>query len=188
MQVRHLSTFHGKFGTTYNWSAPNANTIWNRFNGNIDGFVEGTKRMMENNFISSHTVNPIEVEVNGSRAITVSTANVAIRATFAGIEYEIESFVQFHNRLEHVALKSGHEWRLVHFEAVYDRDYIFPTCPIIGQQPIIEIAPDARSCFKYLEWYLNQQGHKLAQDLPGTDKPDTVAKLLDENQRWLRKE
>lgn len=165
-----------------------------RFTGPIDAFVAASQRMLASGTLSTHTIQPAEVEINGHKAIAASTGSVSVRATVEGIEYEMVSLVRFHSRLIYHCQgpdDGSHEgtWKLVSLEAVYDRDYVIPTTHAgVTTQPSpppIQVAPGARESYKYLEWILENRGFAIARDLPGLDDEGSVRRVMDEAQEWL---
>lgn len=143
--------------------------------------------MLASGTISSHTIQPAEVEISGNKALAASTGSVQVRATVDGLEYEMVSLVRFHSRLSYCEIDSQWTWRLLTLEAVYDRDYAIPINSGPGQSTIpIEIAPGARESYKFLEWMLGKRGFAIARDLPGLDDKGSVQKVIDEAQEWLR--
>ncbi|GAB7333981.1 hypothetical protein MBLNU13_g06085t1 [Cladosporium sp. NU13] len=174
---------------------PEANTTslkisW--FTGPIDAFVTASQRMLASGTLSTHTIQPAEVEINGNKAIAASTGSVSVRAAVEGVEYEMVSLVRFHSRLVHCCPDDSQQgaWKLVSLEAVYDRDYVIPTARSDGAQanPRIEVAVGARESYKYLEWMLGNRGFAIARDLPGLDDESSVRKVMDEAQEWLWKD
>jgi hypothetical protein len=162
-----------------------------RFSGTVDAFVAASQRMLASGTLSTHTIQPAEVEINGNKAIAASTGSVSVRATVDGVEYEMVSLVRFHSRLVLCPDDSQQwTWKLVSLEAVYDRDYVIPTTHsgVTQSNPPIEIAVDARESYKYLEWLLGNRGFFIARDLPGLDDESSVRKVMDEAQEWLWKD
>jgi hypothetical protein len=108
---------------------------------------------------------------------------VTIRLVFEGVEYDIVSWVRFVTMVQKFE-KVG--WRLVTLEAIYDRDSVTPTKPLVGssQPPIIDTT-GFRASYKYLTWSLTLRGYEIAQDLPGTDDERSMKKCLDVAYSWL---
>ena len=167
---------------------PSANDIaTHRFSGTINGFVAGSQRMVASGTISSHTIQPAEIEINGDKALAASTGSVAVRAVVDGVEYEMVSLVRFYSRLSFCKTDSESAWKLLTLEAVYDRDYVIPLdVSAKHSTPAIEVPPGARESYKYLDWMLSKRGFAIARDLPGLDDMESVQKVMDEAQVWLR--
>jgi hypothetical protein len=158
-----------------------------RFSGTIDGFVAGSQRMVASGTVSSHTIQPAEIEINGDKALAASTGSVAVRAIVDGVEYEMVSLVRFYSRLSFCKTDSKSAWKLLTLEAVYDRDYVIPIdVSARDSTPAIEVPPGARESYKYLDWMLGKRGFAIARDLPGLDDKESVQKVMDEAQTWLQ--
>lgn len=157
-----------------------------RFSGTIDGFVAGSQRMVASGTVSSHTIQPAEVEINGDKALAASTGSVAVRAVVDGVEYEMVSLVRFYSHLYCCKTDAGATWKLLTLEAVYDRDYVIPI-EFSAQhlKVVIELPPGARESYKYLDWMLGKRGFTIARDLPGLDDKESVQKVIDDAQAWL---
>ncbi|RVX73374.1 hypothetical protein B0A52_03016 [Exophiala mesophila] len=131
-------------------SITNIRISW--FSGDVDGFVQGSKAMAKSGTLASHTIQPVEVHIKGSKAVSVSTGSVQIRLILDDIEYDMTSWVIFLSRLSLVSSSRTAQWRLLSLEAVYDRDSIAATKPIVNTSRAIELSPNARPSYKYLEW------------------------------------
>lgn len=134
---------------------------------------------------SSHTFQPVEIHFDASRskALAFSTGSVTIRLAFEGVEYDMVSWVRFVSMVQKFD-KVG--WRLRTLEAIYDRDAVTPTKPVVGSsQPLLIDTAGFRPSYKYLTWALNLRGYKIAQDLPGTDDEESMKKCLDAGYSWL---
>ena len=131
---------------------------------------------------SGHTIQPIEVRVNGSKALAVSIGSVNARFAVSGVEYDCVSWVRFVSRLE----KPGEEWKITTLEAIYDKDSIAPTKPGVGTEELDIDTKCPRASYKFLAWVLEQRGYRIAYDLPGTDDEESVQKCLDAGYNWLK--
>ncbi|KAL5335040.1 hypothetical protein BJX70DRAFT_401927 [Aspergillus crustosus] len=127
-----------------------------------------------------HSISPVEVQVNGDRALTKSTGSVSTRFTYKGRSYDSVSITRFISRLERVA----GQWKLLTLEAIYDRDAITPVLPGATGDSL----PDpqtARESYKCISWVLGLRGFEIKPDLPGVDDPESCARLMEESRRWL---
>lgn len=172
-----------------------------RIRGTIVDWVEGCKRIAAVPHTSSHhVIHPIEAIINGDRAICYSTADMTVRATIDDVEVDMSSFVRFTNRLVRTVVESAgdsrKEWRIVSFQTTYVSDNIQKTgsgATVAGggggeggkQQLGVRVEDGARSSYKYLEWVLRQRGIQVTRDLPGTDIPESAAKVVEEAEAWL---
>ena len=127
-----------------------------------------------------HMINPVEIHIRGSKALSESTGNIQIRTQHQGEEYDLVSWTRFISRLS----KTTEGWRLLTLDAIYDRDTLTPVLPI--QTATIkshDLGP--RMSYRCISWVLSQRGFKIRQDLPGTDWPESVAKLMKSAFDWL---
>ncbi|CAI7670863.1 unnamed protein product [Penicillium pancosmium] len=150
------------------------------FQGDIDGFVAGSEGMTTGGTGAVHTICPVEVHVNGNKALSESTGSISIRFSFNGVEYDCVSLTRFLSRLEYV----DSEWKLLTLEAIYDRDYITPTVPV-SVPAEIPLPKEGRASYRCISWLLSQKGFKIKQDLPGVDDPASCTKLMEESLTWL---
>jgi hypothetical protein len=134
---------------------------------------------------SAHSIQPVEVTINETKALTISYGSIILRCDFDGVEYDMESWGRWVSRQACVALPSGSEWKMLSLEFIYDRDSIIPAMPHRDMPIAIDIRPDARESYKYLEWFLVKRGYSIRDNCPGTDIKETVTELLAKNERWL---
>ncbi|KAI9367264.1 hypothetical protein BJX61DRAFT_321457 [Aspergillus egyptiacus] len=151
------------------------------YQGDIDGFVRGSEGMATGGTGAVHTICPVEVHLNGDKALSESTGSISIRFPFEGVQYDCVSFTRFISRLQKI---DGH-WKLLTLEAIYDRDTITPV--LRGTSASFPIAAGTRESYKCIAWCLSQKGFKIKEDLPGTDDPASCDKLMKESFDWLRK-
>lgn len=126
-----------------------------------------------------HTICPVEVHLNGTKALTESTGSISIRFEHLGNMYDCVSFTRFISRVECI----DGEWRLLTLEAIYDRDSITPVTPCIPVD--FHLHTSSRESYKCIDWVLSQKGFKVKLDLPGVDDPIAVSRLMDEGFHWL---
>lgn len=76
-------------------------------------------------------------------------------------------------------------WRIKGLDCIYERDMLTPVIPVAN----FGIDPDKinkyRESYKCLCYTLELQGLSFSQDLPGDDRPETVAALYEDAGRWL---
>ncbi|UNI22994.1 hypothetical protein JDV02_008836 [Purpureocillium takamizusanense] len=150
------------------------------FNGNIDGFVAGSQKMAAQGTHSCHTICPIEIHVNGDKAVSESTGSIMARFRHHGVDYDCTSYARFVSRLERV----DGEWKMLTLEALYERDTIRPAFP--GTSTEAFDVGGGRASYKGLGWLLSQNGFSVDQDLPGADMPESVDVLMDSHRQWLQ--
>lgn len=127
-----------------------------------------------------HTICPVEVQINGNKALSESTGSISIRFRHNGVEYDCVSLTRFISRLECVDGK----WKLLTLEAIYERDYITPTVPS-SESVKLPLPKNGRDSYKCIAWVLSQKGFKIKEDLPGVDDPSTCTRLMEDNRNWL---
>lgn len=162
------------------------------FTGDIDAFIEGSKKMAQGGSVASHTITPVDVHfsTSGNKALSESTGNITMRFqldhdddTHGSTSYELVSWTRFVSKLE----KSDDEWKLVSLEPIYDRDTIVPAVPLQadGQIPRTTFQKGARESYSSLAWLLDRRGFQVDMDLAGTDRPKSVEGLMKGQLRWL---
>lgn len=145
-----------------------------RFQGDIDGFVDGSRRMAQGGTGAIHTICPVEVHLNGEKAVSESTGSISIRFEHEGHEFDCVSITRFVSRLQKV---TG-EWKLLTLEAIYERDYIMSIMPSPSARLDVPSLSAGRQSYKCIAWLLSKKGFAVAQDLPGTDRPTSSEEFL----------
>ncbi|EHK17929.1 uncharacterized protein TRIVIDRAFT_67153 [Trichoderma virens Gv29-8] len=151
------------------------------FQGDIDGFVNGSKQMSKGGTNAIHTICPIEVHLNGNKALSESTGSISIRFNHDGHQYDCVSHTRFVSRLE----KIGSEWKLLTLEAIYDRDYIRPVLPMLATTLPLSLPTWGRESYKCIAWVLSQKGFTIQQNLPGLDQPSSCEEFMNKSFAWL---
>lgn len=128
-----------------------------------------------------HTIQPVEIHVNGDKAFSESNGIVQLRFLFEGNGYECFSYIRYVSRLQ----KVDEEWKLLSLQVIYVRDLILPVAPLEKPTAIAINTLGGRESYKCVTWLLTQWGGKIAQDLPGADNASSVAFVLHGCQDWL---
>lgn len=157
------------------------------FEGNADEFVAASKKMAAAGTVASHLYLPMEVHFSNdrSRAVSEATGNVTIRFPFEEHMYELVSYTRFISKLE----KVGDDWKILTLEPIYDRDTIVPVTPVaptLTNGPMPTFTKGTRESYRCLAWVLDLRGYKVDMELAGTDRPETVEKLMESYFEWLR--
>ena len=127
-----------------------------------------------------HMINPVEINIRGSKALSESTGNIQIRTQHGGEEYDLVSWTRFISRLS----KTTDGWRLLTLDVIYDRDTLTPVVPTqAAAVKLGDLGP--RMSYRCVFWVLSERGFKIKQDLPGTDRPESVTKLMKSALDWL---
>lgn len=180
MLRKHVSTSLGKIFFIINYFC-NDPEMASRFQGDIDGFVAGSEGMVSGGTNAIHTICPVEIHLNGKKALTESTGSISIRLQHGGELFECISYNRFISRLEFV----GEEWKLLSLEAIYIRDFITPVIP--GRTASFDLPENTRESYKCISWVLAQKGFTIKQDLPGADDPTCCERFMQANFMWLSK-
>lgn len=178
MPRRQVSRSHGM---SQPWPAdkPSLNDA-SRYEGDIDGFITGSKAMVKGGTNAFHTISPIEIQINEDKALSESLGTIQLRVSLDGKEYDCISHARFISRLLNVRSR----WLLSSLEVIYDRDSLVPTAPFEGAAINANLSGNRQS-YKYLTWLLSMRGQRIDQDLPGTDDPESVTKMMARNHAWL---
>ena len=152
-----------------------------RFNGHIDGFVAGSERMAKSGATSAHTISPVEVSINGDKAVSESTGAILARFSHNSQDYDCLSYGRFVSRL----VREDETWKLLSLEVIYDKDSLQPVTPSPAAADIA-IDPKARQSYKCLDWVLAKHGFAIDRGLPGTDKSGSGEALMAACFSWLQ--
>ena len=150
------------------------------FNGSGPEFVDGSIDMAERGMLAKHRLAPVHVVLSGDRAIARLTAIIDIPRIVDGTDLMLSAHGRFVYRVE----KRDDVWGIFSFECIYMRDELTPTIP--GQTIHIDPAEveEFRPSYRNLAWCLKKTGYEVDPDLPGEDRPETVAALLREVEAW----
>lgn len=136
--------------------------------------------MAKSGSVASHTITPIEVTVNGSKALSQATGSITLRFEQGDAMYDLISWVRFVSQLE----RTAHGWRLLTLQALYERDSIVPVLPGSFQNVPFDLKSTRRS-YQCLTWLLSQKGYDINEQLPGLDRPESVNKFMSDQWQWL---
>lgn len=132
---------------------------------------------------STHTICPVEIHFDDKRvkALAESTGSINSRFRMDGHEYDCASYARFISRLERV----NGEWKMLTLEAIYDKDTITPALPMVSAPAKFDMEGH-RDSYRCIGWLLAGKGFQVNRDLPGTDRPESVTKFMDESFTWLK--
>lgn len=149
--------------------------------GNAKQFVEGSKDMAARGMKATHRLGPILVTLNGDKAVATLGGIIDIPTELEGKEFTLSSHAQFLYRVEN---RDG-VWRLLSFGAIYRRDELIPA--IVGQSVELpaELLRTFRPSYRNLSYSLHLKGYKVNNDLPGSDRPETVRAIYQRMYDWL---
>jgi len=149
--------------------------------GNAQAFVEGSKDMAARGMKATHRLGPILVTLNGDRAVATLGGIIDIPTELDGRRFMLSAYGQF---LYMVERRSG-EWRLLSFEAIYQRDELVPVVMGDTVQMPQDLFQRFRASYRNLSWSLHLKGYDVNMNLPGTDRPETVRAIYERLYGWL---
>ena len=157
--------------------------FFSRYNGDIDGFVSGSRKMEGTGIRANHDINPVDIHFNALRdkAVSESTGQLRMALSIEDVLYHLISYVRFISKLE----KYRDQWYLLSFEAIYESDYLtpdFPTEKVPSTRPL----PSSRKSYGVVSWLLERSNFLINQELPGIDRPESVKQIMDEKFAWLQ--
>lgn len=139
--------------------------------------------MVQGGAAATHSITPVEVYLNGDKAVTESTGAIMARFTHQGVDLDCISHSRFISRL----VREDSKWKLLSLECIYDKDSIQPVVPGSVTKPL-DIDANARKSYRCLAWVLSQNGFAIDQTLPGTDTPGSGPALIASCIDWLKSE
>ncbi len=136
---------------------------------------------------SLHSITPVEIDINGSKAFSVSVGNINARFIRQEIEYELISNCRFLSRLQRIDGPEGEVWKMLTMEVIYIHDSIVPVVPYTGpiSFDVKDMDGSTRKSYRFLSWLLAERGHTVNNDLPGIDHEQSVRDVIDRSQEWL---
>ena len=148
------------------------------FKGSGHGFVEASSKMKG---YAPHKLYDTLVWLNGNKAIAITMATIQMRFNIDGglMELLAESKLIFRTQ------KINGEWIIVDFESIYEKDALIPVTPNSKINIPSEELAKFRPSYANMSYALGKEGNQVDQDLPGIDKPETVAQLHKEAEAWL---
>ena len=142
---------------------------------------QSDKRIASSNAINFHVMTPAVVTVKGDRAVAETPCSLRSFMRLGGVEVSRDSFV----RLLWRARPLGGAWLIAGLRCIYVRDLLYSVQP--GQAPVLDEARlnGYRLSYRYTAYMLTELGLSPRDDLPGDDRPETVAALRAGEQQWL---
>lgn len=134
---------------------------------------------------STHSIQPVDVEIRGDKALATSYGHITLRFIEDKAEYDMINWGWWIHRAQKTTGSDGACWRLTGMRFIYNRDSITPTRPMTKTSIDIQLDPGARESYKYMHWVLTRRAYKISSDMPGTDRPETIEALKAQEERWL---
>ena len=128
---------------------------------------------------ATHSICPVEISINGNKAVSESTGSINIRFEHKGVLFDLTSVSRFQSRLQFV----DGAWKLLSLNCIYDYDKISPAFPVGAIS--LEIPEFSRPSYRCLAWTLARNGAQISDSLPGLDRPESIAELREKDNTWL---
>ena len=150
------------------------------FNGNGPDFVDGSIDMARRGMLAKHRLAPVLVNLAGDRAVASLSAIIDIPTVIDGVDLTLSAYGLFIYRAE----RRDDIWRIYGFDCIYRRDEMTPA--ILGQTVNIDLGEmkNFRPSYRNLAYCLHLTGYTVDLDLPGEDRPETIARLMQEVNGW----
>ncbi|GLS99388.1 hypothetical protein GCM10007897_07670 [Sphingobium jiangsuense] len=151
------------------------------FQGSGKEFAERSSQIAGGKVYTFHQMSPAAVTVRGDRALAETGCCIHALSDLDGVEIDLTS----HTRLLWRAVREGGEWLLFGMRAYYISDTIVPINP--GQPLVIDqdMFGGMRKSYRCIAYSMARAGFAVRDDLPGIDRPETVAALRVQEQQWL---
>ena len=152
------------------------------FRGTGEEFVRATAKNWRTDAINFHEMGSAIVTINNDRAIAETACTLRGFYKRDGIDVTGSGFV----RLLWRAQRLDDRWLIAGLRSVYIRDLLQPCNP--NQQLTLNEAELStyRPSYRYLTATLKYLGRNPQHDLPGYDRPETVAALREAEKLWLQ--
>lgn len=158
--------------------AENSTVTVSWFNGTGQEFVDASSKMES---YAPHKLYDTLVWLNKDKAVAITMATIQIRQEIQGHLLELNSDV----KLLYKTQKINGLWSIISMEGIYEKDSLLPVSPADGIVIPKEEIDKYRSSYANLSYVLSKKGYPIDSNLPGIDKPETVAKLYQESEDWL---
>ena len=151
------------------------------FRGSGQDFVRATERNWRTDAVNFHEVGPAAVIVNGDRAIAETACTLHGFYKLDGVDVTSTGYI----RLLWRAKRLRGKWLIAGLRGLYIRDLLQPCSPShrLGLDEL-ELST-FRDSYRYLTHTLKVLGRDPKHDLPGVDRPESIAALRKEEELWL---
>lgn len=156
----------------------------------MDGFIQGSKDMAAAGVNGLHSLQPVDIVINGSKAFAVSVGTISVRFQHNSAKYNLVSTCRFLSRLQVAQVAdraSEFEWRMLSIQMVYLQDMISPVVPesISCLSEFKQGTSTRRMSYGLLTWVMESKGKIINDKLPGADDEELVEKMMALNAAWV---
>ena len=143
--------------------------------------AQASKRIATSTAINFHVMSPAVVTVRNDRAIAETPCALRSFMQLDGVDVSRDGFVKLLWR----ARLAEEQWLIAGLRCIYVRDLLLACNPT--RPPVLDEARlnSYRLSYRYLTYTLTALGLASCDDLPGEDRPETVAALRAGERRWL---
>ena len=153
------------------------------FQGSGQEFVQATRKNWRTDAINFHELGGAVGDIGNDRALAETACTLRGCFTLGDVPVTLSGYV----RLLWRAQRFAGSWLIAGLRSLYIRDLLQP-CNGADRLGLDEDELSRyRSSYRYLTHTLKVLGRNPRQDLPGTDRPETVAALREAEQAWLRR-
>jgi hypothetical protein len=150
------------------------------FRGTGAKFAEASAGMATTMF-SFHELGPTVIDLHGDRALGDTGCTIHLIGELDGVEVDVLGY----NRLRARVQREDDEWRMAGLRSIYIHDLIVPLNPSTPPRVARKDLENYRRSYRRLCHMLVNHGLPARDDLPGVDKPETVAALVAAEKAWL---
>ena len=131
---------------------------------------------------AGHSLGPIRVHLAGKRAVAAVPLSIQIRDLIDGVESDLTSITRTYYRVE---LRDD-RWWIMGLDTIYQRDTLAPVYPGRRINMDEKMLAEFRLSYRFLSyWWKTTLGRDADQNLPGSDRPESIAALNDEVFSWV---
>lgn len=153
------------------------NSSWYR--GPASDYIDALSQRPER---APHHIYGIIIWTHGNRAVAMMETTLQQRTELDGIPIDLAADAQMLFRVERI----NGEWYIKEWTTIYEQDNIIPAVP----NAVLNIDPEELKKFRptcsALSYLQKKRGKKFYDDLPGHDRPETVAEAYEKADLWLQ--
>lgn len=164
--------------------APDANIHTSWQNGGVSSFVGKESVETQKDLPIVNRCNPPLIRINDSsdRAVVEYPMTTTRELMVHGEEAVLTSFMLLVERIE----KINGEWKIVDMTSINEYDTLAPAIPGVDLKINPEDVKGLRESYRWLAYTRILEGGQISQDLEGTDRPESVQKIYDDAESWLK--
>jgi hypothetical protein len=164
-------------------------TIWHNdgrmratwFNGPYEEFIRITEEGVKHGLNILHILGGSAVEVQGTRAVSMTKLIILQRATLDGILCDVSSYARHHDLWE----KRHNRWGLVSRETICDKDRIDPVdhrqTISLEENMLHQFPPE----YQHLAYLQTKLGYTVDRDVPRLSGGSSLQALYQRAEDWL---